>query len=73
MSQHGVVCWCDRSFVSGEAVEQQAGQLEEGVKMEDGRLYEVMQIEVRDAELRSMFLKVLVETDELQMFCLLKK
>lgn len=36
MSQRGVMCWCDHSFLGGEAVEQQAGQLEEGVKRKMG-------------------------------------
>lgn len=36
MSQHGVMGWCDRSLPGGDAQEQQAGQLEEGLKKEDG-------------------------------------
>lgn len=35
MSQHGVMGWCDHSLLGGDAVAQQAGQLEEGVKKED--------------------------------------
>ncbi|TKS90846.1 Plexin-A4 Precursor [Collichthys lucidus] len=34
MSQHGVMGWCDRSLPGGDAQEQQAGQLEEGLKKE---------------------------------------
>ncbi|KAM7378254.1 hypothetical protein PAMA_013244 [Pampus argenteus] len=30
MSQHGVMGWCDHSLPGGNALEQQAGQLEEG-------------------------------------------
>lgn len=30
MSQHGVMSWCDPSLPGGDALEQQAGQLEGG-------------------------------------------
>lgn len=36
MSQHGAMGWCDHSLPGGNALKQQAGQLEEGVKEEDG-------------------------------------
>lgn len=32
MSQHGVMGWCDHSLPGGDALEQHAGQLEEGVQ-----------------------------------------